>query len=160
MNHVFILDDVRSVHNVGSLFRLADCAGISKLYLCGVTPAPLDRFGRVRSDMQKVALGAEKTVGWESGSLTKVLNTLKKEGFTIVALEQDVKSVDYKKVEKLLADAGKKQIAFWFGNEPYGILKKNLKKADVIMEIPLKGNKESLNVVQAAAIAVFRVLNI
>ena len=160
MNHVFILDDVRSVHNVGSLFRLADCAGISKLYLCGVTPAPLDRFGRVRSDMQKVALGAEKTVGWESGSLTKVLNTLKKEGFTIVALEQDAKSVDYKKVQKLLADAGTKKVAFWFGNEPYGILKKNLKKADVIMEIPLKGNKESLNVVQAAAIAVFRVLNI
>lgn len=157
MKHAFILDDVRSVHNVGSLFRLADCAGVSKIFLCGVTPAPLDRFGRVRSDIQKVALGAEKTVEWESTTLSKAISKLKKEGYTIIALEQDVKSLDYKKASKLI---GKKPLAFWFGNEPCGIQKKNLKKADFIIEIPLKGNKESLNVVQAAAISVFRVLNI
>ncbi len=168
ISHAIILDDIRSVHNVGSFFRLADCAGIGEIHLCGYTPAPTDRFGRARQDIAKVALGAEKTVVWKSNPLTKAINDLKKRGFTVVAVEQDSHSQDYKSFGeeyiKFRSSKNKKEIkkplAFWFGSEPTGIKKTNLKKADVIIEIPLRGDKESLNVVQAASIVIFRVLNI
>ena len=61
-----LLHNIRSTHNVGAIFRTADAIGVSKIYLCGYTPAPLDRFGRRRKDMAKVALGAEKNIEWES----------------------------------------------------------------------------------------------
>ena len=60
-----LLHDIRSVHNVGSIFRTADAFGVSKIYISGITPAPRDRFGRMRADIAKVALGAEQTVPWE-----------------------------------------------------------------------------------------------
>src|SRR3989344_5479637 len=62
---VIILDSIRSIHNVGSIFRTADAAGVKKIYLCGVTPMPTDRFGKVRPQFQKVALGAQHSVEWE-----------------------------------------------------------------------------------------------
>ena len=62
---VLVLHDIRSVHNVGSIFRTAECFGVEKIYLSGYTPAPIDRFGRDRKDFEKVALGAEKLVPWE-----------------------------------------------------------------------------------------------
>lgn len=66
MSLIVILDNIRSVHNVGSIFRTCDAAGVEKLYLCGTTPTPIDRFGRERADVAKVALGAEKTVSWNT----------------------------------------------------------------------------------------------
>ncbi len=150
-----LLHNIRSVYNVGSLFRIADCAGIAEIYITGYTPAPIDRFGRARSDMAKVSLGAEKSVRWQyEKSPSKVIGKLKKQGFQIVALEQAVNSVDYKKFKIT------KPTLIILGNEPRGISKPLLGHADVVAEIPMRGDKESLNVSTAAGIFIFRILNI
>ena len=99
MKIVVILNNIRSNENVGSIFRTADAVGVSKIFLCGYTPTPTDRFGRARADLAKVALGAEKNVEWEHSSKTAdVLKRLKKEGFQIVAIEQAKNSIDYKNI--------------------------------------------------------------
>lgn len=153
--NVLILPDIRSVENVGAMFRTADAAGIDKIYLCGHSPTPLDRFGRKRGDMHKSALGAEEYVAWEyKKTITSVITKLKKEGFQIIALEQDEKSIDYKKVKL------QNKNAFIVGTEVTGISKSVLNKCDVIAEIPMKGKKESLNVSVALGVALFRILNL
>ncbi len=149
-----VLDNIRSAHNVGAIFRTADAAGVEKIYLIGTTPAPIDRFGRTRPDIQKTALGAEKSVAWEHVSNTEpFLKQLKKEGVTILALEQHEKSKDYKKIKL------KGATALIVGNEVEGIPESILKKADHIIEIPMRGKKESLNVSVATGIALFRLLD-
>ncbi|MEX2052405.1 MAG: TrmH family RNA methyltransferase [Candidatus Paceibacterota bacterium] len=153
--NILILSDIRSVENVGAMFRTADAAGINKIYLVGYTPAPLDRFGRKRRDMAKSALGAEDFVPWEQKKLILPLITkLKKDGFQIIAIEQDKRSIDYKKVSL------KPKNAFIVGTEVTGIPKNVLKKCDVIAEIPMRGKKESLNVSVALGIAVFQIFKI
>jgi len=153
--NILILPDIRSVENVGAMFRTADAVGIDKIYLTGYTPTPLDRFGRKRSDLSKSALGAEEFVIWEyKKSLIFLLNKLKKEGYYIIAIEQDKNSIDYKKVSL------KKKNAFIVGPEVTGIPKNILKKSDLIVEIPMRGKKESLNVSVSLGVALFRILNI
>lgn len=152
--NIVILNDIRSVENVGAIFRTADAAGIDKIYLCGYTPTPLDRFGRKRSDIAKSALGAEEYVAWEQKkSILPLITKLKKDGFRIIAIEQDEKSVDYKKVKV------QNKNAFIVGTEVTGIPKNILNKCDVIAEIPMKGKKESLNVSVATGVALFGILN-
>jgi 23S rRNA (guanosine2251-2'-O)-methyltransferase len=152
-NNVLILNDIRSVENVGAIFRTADAAGIDKIYLCGYTPTPLDRFGRKRSDIAKSALGAEEFVVWEQKkSILPLLTKLKKDGFQIIAIEQDEKSIDYRKVKL------QNKNAFILGTEVTGIPKNVLNKCDVVAEIPMKGKKESLNVSVATGVVLFRVL--
>ena len=154
-NAVLILPDIRSTYNVGALFRTADAAGITKIYLTGITPAPLDRFNRPRKDIAKSALGSELTMPWEyAATLTPVMNRLKKEGYTIVAIEQADNSIDYKKVKV----SG--PVAFILGNEVEGLPKAVLKKCDIVAEIPMRGMKESLNVSVAAGVALFRMLGV
>jgi tRNA G18 (ribose-2'-O)-methylase SpoU len=153
--NILILHNIRSVENVGAIFRTADAAGISKIYLIGYTPAPLDRFGRKRRDLAKSALGAEESVPWEQKkSIFPLLTTLKREKFRIIGIEQDKKSVDYKKVKS------KARNAFIAGPEVEGIPQNILQKCDVIAEIPMRGKKESLNVSVALGIALFRVLGV
>ena len=155
MQTVVILDNIRSVHNVGSIFRTADAAGVDEIILCGYTPQPIDRFGRPRSDLGKVALGAEKSITWKHvEDIKSLIFELQKDGFKVVAIEQAKNSVDYKEI-----DVGEK-IAFIFGNEPDGIEKEILDICDVVAEIPMKGEKESLNVSVAAGISLFHILNI
>jgi len=155
IENILVLPDIRSVENVGAMFRTSDAAGIKKIYLTGYTPAPLDRFGRKRNDIAKSALGAEEFVLWEyKKSLLALLNKLKKEGYDLIAIEQDKNSIDYKKVK-----IGRKN-AFILGSEVAGLSKNILKKCDVIAEIPMKGKKESLNVSVALGIVLFRILNI
>jgi tRNA G18 (ribose-2'-O)-methylase SpoU len=150
--NIIILYNIRSVENVGAIFRTADAAGIDKIYLTGYTPCPLDRFGRKRRDLAKSALGAEEFVPWEQKkSIHSLLTKLKKEGYQIIAIEQDKKSIDYKKVKL------KQKNAFMVGEEVAGIPKNILSKGDVIAEIPMKGKKESLNVSVAFGIALFRI---
>ncbi len=150
-----ILHNIRSVENVGAMFRTADAAGVDKIYLTGYTPTPLDRFGRKRRDLAKSALGAEEYVAWEQKkTIIPLISKLKKDGCQIIAIEQDDKSVDYKKVKI------KNRNAFLVGTEVSGIPKNILKKCDVIAEIPMKGKKESLNVSVALGIALFRILKI
>ena len=155
-NQIFvILHNIRSTHNVGSVFRTSDAGGVGKIFLTGYTPAPIDRFGRKVKDIEKVALGAEDTIPWKkTEDIFQVVNDLKKDGFTIVAIEQAENSVDYKKVEV------KEKIVLIMGNEVTGVEKEVLDVCDVVVEIPMKGEKESLNVSVAFGIALFRVLGI
>jgi len=152
---VIILDDIRSCFNVGSLFRIADCVGVSKVFLCGYTPAPVDKFGRINKEIKKVALGGEVSVSWEKHfSVLRLVKKLKSEGFEIVSLEQSDNSLDYKKFKPI------KKTAIIVGNEVLGVSNKILKLSDRIVEIPMKGKKESLNVAVATAVALFRILKI
>lgn len=151
---VLILHNIRSAHNVGSIFRTADAAGVSKIFLTGYTPAPTDRFGRPQKEIAKTALGAEQTVAWEHrASLAPLMATLRKEGVMIAALEQSDNSVDYKTFTP------KPPFALLMGNEVEGIDVRTLKKCDAVIEIPMCGAKESLNVSVAAGIALFRLLD-
>ncbi len=149
--NIVILHNIRSVENVGAMFRTADAAGVNKIYLTGYTPAPLDRFGRKRKDISKSALGAEEFVPWEvKKNLPILISNLKLDKYYIIAVEQDKKSVDYKKAKK------KNKNVFIMGSEVLGLPKSILKIADVIAEIPMKGKKESLNVSVALGIVLFR----
>lgn len=152
---IIILDNIRSNHNVGSVFRTADALGVSKIYLCGTTPRPIDKFERPVGEIAKTALGAEKNIPWEySKSTVSVINKLKKNEVEIVAIEQSSGSVDYKKVKP------KGDVAFVLGNEVDGIANNTLKLCDIVAEIPMRGNKESLNVSVACGVAMFRMLNV
>ncbi|MBX4210919.1 TrmH family RNA methyltransferase [Candidatus Parcubacteria bacterium] len=145
-----ILHNIRSTHNVGSIFRTADAAGVYKIFLTGYTPQPIDRFGRAQKDIAKVALGAEKNIPWHYiKNVHTVLDRMKKEKIELIALEQSKESIDYKKIKP------KKSWALILGNEVGGISPAILKKCDLICEIPMKGKKESLNVSVAAGIALF-----
>ncbi|MDO8659156.1 MAG: TrmH family RNA methyltransferase [Candidatus Parcubacteria bacterium] len=158
--NILIINDVRSVVNVGAMFRTADAVGIEKIYLTGYTPTPLDRFGKVRKDLAKSALGAEEFIEWQQQkSLPTLLRRLRREKYYIIAIEQDEKSIDYKKVSARGGPAfGWKNKVFIVGSEVTGISKNILKKCDVIAEIPMKGQKESLNVSVACGIVLFRAL--
>jgi len=141
-----LLHDLRSVHNVGSIFRTADAAGVTKIYLSGTTPTPLDRFQNKRKDFIKVSLGAEDSVLWEYVELDDFLKTHKGQ---LVAVEQDEKSVLY--TEAKIEDGA----CLVFGAEVEGVSKEILKRADLIVEIPMVGEKESLNVSVTAGIILF-----
>lgn len=152
MQTILILDNVRSTHNVGSIFRTADAAGISKIYLVGTTPDPLDRFGRVQTDIAKTALGAEKTISWEHADNTlEILN--KYPNHFKIALEQSENSMDYKDIKT------KDKNIIILGAEVTGLPKDIIDKCDVIAEIPMAGGKESLNVSVATGVFLFRFLN-
>lgn len=164
MKIAVLLHNVRSTHNVGSIFRTAESAGAEKIYLSGYTPAPLDRFGRARKDIAKTALGAEKMLPWEyHASPSKVITELKRKGWAVIGVEQDKKAIDYRKLEI------RKLTLFIFGNEVRGIPPSLRAKCDVLVEIPMHGamvrqahhsrhtkrGKESLNVSVAAGIILF-----
>ena len=90
MQKILILENIRSVHNVGAMFRTADAVGINKIVLVGITPAPIDRFGRARADLAKAALGAEKTMSWQAvATIAEALEPLRAEGFQIISLEHN-----------------------------------------------------------------------
>lgn len=147
---ILILDNIRSVYNVGSIFRTAETIGVKEIYCLGTTPVPIDRFGQKRKDFAKVALGAEDLVSWKYAKTgIALINRFKKQGYNIVALEQAENSINYKKFKKLA------KIALIVGNEVGGISKSLLKLADQVVEIPMKGKKESLNVSVATGIMLF-----
>ena len=148
-----LLHNIRSTHNVGSIFRTADAAGVSKIFLCGYTPTPVDRFGRSQKDIEKTALGAQKNIPWEYRATSgAIIKRLKADGWHIVGVEQDTRAVDYRS----LKSEGK--TVYIFGNEVRGISKALLDACDVLVEIPMHGKKESLNVSVAAGIVLFSAL--
>lgn len=152
---ILILHNIRSVHNVGSIFRTADAAGVSKIILSGYTPLPTDRFGLPRKDFAKVSLGAEKTIPWvQTKTLAAAISFVKKENYFVAAVEQAKNSTslfDFKPPKN-------KPLALVLGNEVRGISKQSLSLCDEIIEIPMRGKKESLNVSVAAGIAMFTLL--
>ncbi|TAN33768.1 TrmH family RNA methyltransferase [Patescibacteria group bacterium] len=143
-NFVLILPNIRSGHNVGAIFRTADGAGISKLYLCGYTPRP------PHVQIDKVSLGAEKWMPWEYHSQAGcLLKKLRKEGYNIVALEQTPASGN------IFQWKPKFPLALVVGNEKTGVSKPLLKLCDSAVEIPMAGKKSSLNVSVAAGVAMY-----
>lgn len=149
------LHNIRSVYNVGSIFRTADAAGINHIYLSGYTPLPIDRFGRQRSDMNKIALGAEQETSWSQlKDIPNDIINLQKQGSLLVLVEQDAQSVDYRNVE-IPVDCAELIIAM--GEETKGFESELLQHADIIAEIPMQGTKESLNVSVAFGIVAYQI---
>ncbi len=142
-----ILHNIRSKYNVGAIFRTADAARVTKIFLTGYTPSPVDRFGRIDQEIKKTSLGAVATVPFEYvADVEMVVVTLKQQGVEIVAVEIAPGSIslyDYK-------PAG--HVAYIFGNEVEGVTKGVLGFADHILEIPMGGMKESLNVSVTAGV--------
>jgi tRNA G18 (ribose-2'-O)-methylase SpoU len=147
---VIVLDNLRSHHNVGSIFRTADAFAVEHIYLCGTTPTPIDRFGRNVDAFSKVALGAEKSVPWTyCENIQHDIKELKQKGFTIYAVEQDETSVGLEKTHF------NDKSVFIFGAERNGVSKDLLSLSDTIISIEMLGEKESLNVSITAGIVLW-----
>ena len=146
MRKVVILENIRSLHNVGSVLRTADGSGWDKVYICGYTGCPPDRR------IEKVSLGAEEFVQWEQrASVVELIRELKKDGFEICALEQTPKA------ENLFDAIFTKPVALIVGNEVEGVEKETLDACDRHLEIPMHGEKASLNVSIATGIAMYEI---
>lgn len=155
MKIVVILNNIRSNENVGSIFRTADATGVSKIILCGYTPAPVDRFGRENKGLTKASLGAEKNIKWEKvENLKSASENLKKEDFKIIGIEQDKEAIDYRELKNIKV----KNMALVFGNEVDGLSKEDIKLCDVIAELPMLGGKESLNVSVCAGVVLYSLI--
>lgn len=153
---ILVLDHIRSAHNVGALFRTADGAGVEEIILVGYTPVPPQpgalRLTDADKALRKTALGAEATVAWKHvKTLPALITRLKKQGYTVMALEQSDKSVDYRTF-KLSRGA---KLALIVGNEVEGIAPKTLEHCDHVIDLPMRGSKNSLNVAVAAGIALY-----
>ena len=134
---VIVLDNVRSAHNTGSAFRTADAFGVDKVFLGGITPVPPS------PELRKVALGAEEVVPFQHvQDVVELVRQLKKDGYTVVAVEQTVNSV---KLDQFRRDSGTRY-ALVFGNEVDGVQQEVVDQCDFSLEIPQKGTKHSLNV--------------
>jgi len=148
MNRDFyvICDNIRSLENIGSIFRTSDALGVSKIFLCGICGQP------PHPKIAKTALGAEKTIPFEYYKQTaRLIDKLKKEKVQIVALEQEKKSIDYRKFKPRFP------VALIVGNEVRGVSKNILAKCDKIIELPMQGKKESLNVSVSFGIAGYKI---
>jgi len=147
---IVIAHNIRSLHNVGSIFRASDGFGVKKLYLTGYTGAP-EGEGNLNK-IHKVALGAEEFVDWEkTRSLVRLITKLRKEGVKIVALENNK---NYK-IKSLVTYKPKFPMALILGEEVKGHTKKILDLCDDIVDFPMVGQKESLNVSVACGIALY-----
>lgn len=132
-----VLDNVRSMHNVGSVFRTADAFIIEKIILCGITPVPPHR------EIHKVALGATESVDWiYEKEIIKVLEDLKKENYQIIGIEQTTGSIEIQNFEIRKGN----KYALILGNEVDGVSDEVIERCDTLLEIPQLGTKHSLNV--------------
>lgn len=146
---LIILDDVRSMHNVGSVFRTADAFGAAGIFLSGYTPRPPHR------DIHKTALGAEDTVAWQGfGSIQTALDKALEEGYTLVAIEQ---CHDALSLPAFRLQPGQK-LALIFGNEALGVSDEALARATHCLEIPQMGAKHSLNISVSAGVVLWELV--
>ncbi len=144
---IVILDEVRSMHNVGSVFRTCDGFAVEALYLCGYTPLPPHR------DIHKTALGATESVSWQHFATTiEAINACKAAGYKIYAVEQAHNSIS---LEQL--NTGNEKIALIFGNEVAGVCDEAIKAADACIEIPQWGAKHSLNISVAVGVVLWEI---
>ena len=145
-----IIENVRSAYNVGAMFRTADGAGVTKIFLAGYTPTPIDRFGRVQSEISKTSLGASETIAWESADTSvAVIAKLQSEGFIAVAIEQSPTAISLKDF------VVPEQVVYIMGSEVTGVTAETLDAVDQVVDIPMLGAKESLNVSVAAGIVMY-----
>ncbi len=142
-----VLENIRSLYNVGSMFRTSDGAGIEKLYICGYTACP------PRKEIDKTALGSTESVRWEWRRTAKeAIEELKAKGYTIVALEHTDKSVSIWEASFCFP------ICLVMGNEVEGVSRETLDICDAAIEIPMYGIKQSLNVAVAYGIGVYAIV--
>ena len=143
---IVILDDIRSLHNIGSVFRTADAFLVEKIYLCGITATPPHK------EIQKTALGATETVAWEHHqSVTEVIEKLQTENVTVLAVEQ----VENAFLLNQFSAEKDKKYALVFGNEVYGVSQEAVALCDECIEIPQLGTKHSLNIAVSAGIVIW-----
>jgi tRNA G18 (ribose-2'-O)-methylase SpoU len=143
---VVVLDNVRSMHNVGSIFRTSDAFAVETVYLCGITAQPPHR------EIEKTALGATQSVNWVAfADPLEAITGLREQGYTIIAVEQAEKSV---LLNEFNAEPGKKY-ALVFGNEVNGVSDEVMKHIDACIEIPQFGTKHSFNIVVSAGIVLW-----
>ncbi len=141
---VVIAHNIRSMFNVGAFFRTCDAFGVEHLYLTGYTAAP------PRTEISKTALGADATVPWsKERDLTVVIDRLRTEGSTIIALEADPTLPSIRTITP------PSKIALLFGNEPDGLSQELMARTDLQLTIPMLGQKSSLNVAVAARVALY-----
>jgi tRNA G18 (ribose-2'-O)-methylase SpoU len=144
-----ILHNIRSAYNVGAIFRTADATGVRRIYLTGYTPTPIDRFGRVQAEISKTSLGASESVPWEHDTLPAVITMLQTKHVQVVAVEQASNSIP---LAEFTADG---PVAYVFGNEVTGLAPDALQAVNAIVELPMLGTKESLNVSVAAGVVMY-----
>lgn len=145
-----ICHNIRSLHNVGAIFRSAEVLGVSRLYLTGYTATPLDKLGKVRREVAKTALGAEETVSWKRVSqIGPLLATIRRQGIQVVALENVKDAVPLHRFRP------RYPVALVLGNEVRGLSRAVLSRADAVVRIPSYGRNESLNVAVACGVALY-----
>jgi len=141
-----ICDNIRSLENIGSIFRTSDALGVSKIYLCGISGKP------PHHKISKTALGAEERIPFEHCKQTgRLIDRLKRDNIQIIALEQAEEAIEYTKFKPEFP------LALIVGNEVKGVSKSVLKKADKIIFLPMSGAKESLNVSVAFGVAGYEI---
>lgn len=144
-----VLDDIRSLHNIGSVFRTADAFRVRKIYLCGITATPPHR------EIQKTALGATESVEWEyRDSLIDLIGELKNKNVEIASVEQTESKKFLDKYE-----GPKNEIALIFGNEVSGVSQEAIDLSDIVLEIPQFGTKHSFNISVSAGIVIWDLFN-
>jgi tRNA G18 (ribose-2'-O)-methylase SpoU len=161
-NLYFILHNLRSAYNVGSIFRTADGVGVAQIYLTGYTMTPYDQSRPYETKPErmlgKTALGADKSMSWEKHEdIAQLIAQLRGDGVQIVALEQTAQSIDY---AKFVPNPNCSGVALILGNEPLGIDEEALALVDSIIEIPMHGEKKSLNVSVAAGVAGYQIAQV
>lgn len=143
---IIVLDNIRSLNNVGSVFRTADAFLVEKIYLCGITATPPHK------DIQRTALGATESVAWEYVESTEdLVNVLQKDGVTVCAIEQAEQSISLEKY----ATVPNKKYAIVFGNEVKGVQQSVVTASDAVIEIPQFGTKHSLNIAVSVGVVVW-----
>ena len=143
---VVVLDNIRSLNNIGSVFRTSDAFRVQKIFLCGITACPPHK------DIHKTALGATESVDWEYVETTEsIVQRLKNEGYTIASIEQAERKTE-------LQDVVVKNNSKWalvFGNEVFGVQQEIIDQSDVVIEIPQEGTKHSLNISVSAGVVLW-----
>lgn len=146
MKIIVVIDNVRSAYNVGSIFRTADGAGNCEIYICGISPTP------EHIKVGKTALGATKSVPWKYFKTTsQALDAIRKENIEIISIETGDNAIDYREYSY------PQTVAIVLGHETDGVDANILKKSDRIVSIPMRGEKNSLNVASAAAIILYEI---
>ena len=145
-----LLENIRSAYNVGAIFRTADASGVDKIFLIGHTPTPIDRFGRVQTEIHKTSLGASDFIAWEhADTATELLEQLQSDGVQVAAVEQTPQAI-------LITNFTEPEsVVYVLGNEVTGVSPEVLALADIIIELPMLGQKESLNVSVTAGIVLY-----
>ncbi len=145
---VVILDDIRSAHNVGSIFRTSDAFLIDKIYLCGITPQPPHK------EIRKTALGASKSVEWQHlTDIEDCINQVKEEGYSVFCVEQVENSIS---LDDFITKENEK-VALIFGNEVKGVQQKAVDLCQGAIEIEQHGTKHSFNISVSAGIAIWSI---